>query len=135
MVNQAIARSSSCGTTEALVEFPRAWATGPTTRIDYVLGLVRIPSICSGAVLLQYTVEIWAGDDQAGLEWLERHQDNLRADSYSAVADWIRDGDGDSANNGQRIILPATYIGGARFISKRYHDLIATCCTLVTFLS
>jgi len=73
----------------------------------------------------QFLVDLWAAQDQQKLAWLRNNQKHLRADLYQGVVDWIRAGDGDVRDLGQRVILPASYIGGDRFISQCYQDSMA----------
>ena len=69
--------------------------------------------------------DAWAAGDQQKLSWLLHHQKELRSDLYSGVQDWLRNADGDQVELGQRVILPATYVGGQRFIAACYQDSMA----------
>jgi len=64
----------------------------------------------------QYLVDAWAICDQHQLNWLRTHQSNLRADIYNGVADALTRTDVDLTSIGRRVILPSSYLGGARFI-------------------
>jgi hypothetical protein len=72
-------------------------------------------------------VDLWAAGDQQKLYWLRNHQKQLRADLYNGVQDWLGEADGDHPGHdyGHRIILPASYVGGERFVAQAYQDSMA----------
>ena len=45
------------------------------------------------------------------LDWLRKHQNLLRSDTYNAVCDAVFAGERDPASVGQRVYLPATFLG------------------------
>ena len=45
------------------------------------------------------------------LDWLRKHQNQLRSDTYNAVCDAVFAGERDPASVGQRVYLPATFLG------------------------
>ena len=73
----------------------------------------------------QYLVDAWAICDQHQLDWLRTHQANLRAELYNGVADALTRTDVDLASVGRRVILPSSYLGGARFIGQCFQDSMA----------
>ena len=78
-------------------------------------------------VFQQFLVDLWAAGDQQKLYWLRNHQKQLRADLYNGVQDWLGEADGDHPGHdyGHRIILPASYVGGERFVAQAYQDSMA----------
>jgi hypothetical protein len=50
-------------------------------------------------------------------------QQKLRAELYAGLQDAIHDGDADVA--GVKVILPATFSGGPRFMVQHYQDAMA----------
>ncbi len=62
----------------------------------------------------QYVVDIYCKIETERLSFIRRQQKQLRADSYTFLRDHIMASDGDSYNVGQKVILPATYIGEPR---------------------
>jgi hypothetical protein len=50
-------------------------------------------------------------------------QQTLRAELYAGLEDAIHDGDADVA--GKKVILPATFCGGPRFMVQHYQDAMA----------
>lgn len=76
----------------------------------------------------QLLVDLWATGDQVKLEWLRRHQKELRADLYQGIQDHLHVQDGEEATAdriGTRIVLPSNYVGGHRFIAQCYQDSMA----------
>ena len=71
----------------------------------------------------QYIVDMWAKVETGRLNFLRYHQKDLRADLYRGLQDAVHSGDADRA--GHRVILPATFTGGPRFMAKHYQDAMA----------
>ena len=45
------------------------------------------------------------------LDWLRKHQNQLRSDTYNAVYDAVSAGERNPASIGQRVYLPASFMG------------------------
>lgn len=74
----------------------------------------------------QWIVDAWAATDQSRLFWLQRNQQKLRVDLYKGLVDTIaNDAQAILGNQGQRFILPSSYIGGSRFMFQLYQDSLA----------
>ena len=73
----------------------------------------------------QYVVDAFAVCDQTALNWIRYNQSSIRADVYNGVADAVNGGDYDLQEIGQSMILPSSYSGGPRFMSKLYQDPMA----------
>jgi len=78
-----------------------------------------------GRLFQQFLVDAWATCDQVKLSWLRNNQSTLRADLYVGVTDALSRNDVDVSQIGHRTILPATYVGGPRFIAGCYQDSMA----------
>ena len=70
----------------------------------------------------QYIVDAYAKIECERLQFIRREQKRLRADSYQELRDTIINTDGNPQNVGQRIILPATYCGGPRYMFEKQQD-------------
>ena len=55
------------------------------------------------------------------------HQKELRADLYQGLADAVFQGEHTASATGKRIILPASFTGGARYMIQNYQDAMAIC--------
>lgn len=73
----------------------------------------------------RYIVDAYAIIDQNRLDWLRRHQSNLRADLYNGLADVLHTDDANADSLGRRVVLPASYTGGDRFMSTLYQNSMA----------
>ncbi|XP_058784626.1 uncharacterized protein LOC131659455 [Vicia villosa] len=51
----------------------------------------------------------------------------LRADMYKGLTESIFKGETDPATVGKRIVLPSSFVGGARYIIQNYQDAMAIC--------
>ncbi|MCH80864.1 ATP-dependent DNA helicase PIF1, partial [Trifolium medium] len=62
----------------------------------------------------QFLVDSFSTVESDRLKYLKHHQQDLRADMYKGLTEAILRGDVDAANSGKRIVLPASFVGGAR---------------------
>ena len=79
-----------------------------------------------GRLFQQYIVDMWASAEHSRLNYLRYHQAELRASVYSGLEDAI-DGtdDVDLHQLGQRVILPSSFVGGARYMQQCFQDAMA----------
>ncbi|GAU27991.1 hypothetical protein TSUD_373870 [Trifolium subterraneum] len=61
------------------------------------------------------------------LRYMRYHQQDLRADMYKGLTEAILRGDNDASNAGKRVVLPASFVGGARYMIQNYQDAMAIC--------
>lgn len=80
-----------------------------------------------GRLFQEFLVDKFAGIDQSRLRYLRLNQDKIRATLYSGLEDAINTADEtvDLNQLGRRIILPSSYIGGARHMHQRFQDAMA----------
>ena len=71
----------------------------------------------------QYIVDMYAKIEAGRLNYLRFHQEGLRRELYKGLKDAVHAGDAQRA--GKRIILPASFTGGPRFMAMHYHDAMA----------
>ena len=83
---------------------------------------VHIP--WSGRLYHEYIVDQYDKTEQMRLLWYERHQHEIRAETYSGLQDFI-EAQSFSDKVGKRIILPATFVGGPRYMHKLYLNAMA----------
>ena len=70
-------------------------------------------------------VDVYAKIETERLQYLRREQSALRADNYKELHDAIVTGDGDPRNVGQKVVLPATFTGGPRYMCERQQDAMS----------
>lgn len=51
----------------------------------------------------------------------------MRADKYSNIQASALSGNQDAAMCAKRIVLPSTFVGGARYMQEKYRDAMAVC--------
>ena len=73
----------------------------------------------------QYLVDAYCKVETERLQYLRREQSKLRADCYQNLRDTLLVTDGDTNNVGQRVVLPATFHGGPRYMHERQMDAMA----------
>lgn len=73
----------------------------------------------------QWLVDVYCKIETERLQFLRREQQTLRADNYSNLRDSILREDGNPEQFGQRVVLPATYTGGPRYMFERQSDAMA----------
>lgn len=79
-----------------------------------------------GWLFQEYLCDTWAMIDQDRLQWLRHNQKKLRVEVYKGLAsDAVSADDLDLMMLGKRIVLPSTYIGGARHMNQLFQDSMA----------
>ncbi|KAJ4789090.1 hypothetical protein LUZ62_040336 [Rhynchospora pubera] len=81
----------------------------------------------SGRLFQQIVVDMYVCVEQDRLNFIERNQSLLRADKLCNIRNAVMEGDMYGRNIGKRIVLPASYVGGPRYMFQNYHDAIALC--------
>ncbi|CDY47315.1 BnaAnng08890D [Brassica napus] len=83
----------------------------------------------SGKLFQQFLVDGFTMIEAERIRYLKLNQKALRADKYSNVSAYASSGNQDSTKCGKRIVLPSTYVGGARYMREKYMDAMAVCQT------
>ena len=78
----------------------------------------------TGRLYHEYIVDQYDKIEQMRLLWYEQHQREIRAETYSGLQDFIN---AQRFNDeiGRRLILPATFTGGPRYMNKLYLNAMA----------
>ena len=74
----------------------------------------------AGRLFQQYVVDQYLRVEHENLLFIRHHQTELRAECYQGVVDALQEDN--MARIGQRIVLPATFIGSPRYMQKLFHD-------------
>ena len=61
------------------------------------------------------------------LNWYRRNQNTIRSDLYNGICDRVLDGEANCESIGRRVILPASFTGGPRYMIQQYQDVMAVC--------
>ncbi|GJV79046.1 DNA helicase [Tanacetum coccineum] len=83
-----------------------------------------------GRLFQQYVVTVFCVVEQSRLDYIRKHQDDLRSDYLSGLYDAVSRGDREGIAAGSKIMLPRTFIGGPRYMYNHYLDALATCLSL-----
>jgi hypothetical protein len=75
----------------------------------------------------QFLVDSFSTIESARLKYLRDHQQELRSDMYKGLTEAILRGETNTTSTGKRIVLPATFVGGARYMIQNYQDAMAIC--------
>ncbi|KAJ9553041.1 hypothetical protein OSB04_017086 [Centaurea solstitialis] len=75
-----------------------------------------------GRLFQQFVVDTYIKLETARLEFVERNQVRIRSDLYQGVVDCVNAGEVQPSRIGQRVVLPATFIGGPRDMRRRFLD-------------
>ncbi|KAL7120574.1 hypothetical protein ACP275_02G130000 [Erythranthe tilingii] len=81
----------------------------------------------SKRLFLQLVVDFFSTLESARLAYIRMHQKELRADIYKGLSEAYLRGENNSSRKGKRVILPATFINGARYMIQIYQDAMAIC--------
>ena len=71
----------------------------------------------------EYCVVQYCKEEAQRLNFIRHNQKKLRAELYQGVCDSVERGD--SGPIGHRVVLPATFVGSQRYMSKCYQDSMA----------
>lgn len=75
----------------------------------------------------QFLVDGYSMIEATRLQWIRFHQTDLRAHLYNGIAEAVLKGESNSASTGKRIVLPSSFVGGARYMFQNYQDAMAIC--------
>ena len=81
--------------------------------------------LLAGRLLQQYVVDMYIKLETTRLDYYRRQQSKLRAELYQGIVDSITAGETRGNQVGQRIVLPASFVGGPRDMRRRYLDAMA----------
>ncbi|GKB23829.1 putative reverse transcriptase domain-containing protein [Tanacetum coccineum] len=87
---------------------------------------ISVTSIGKGVWLLfksrrlfqQYVVTVLCAIEQNRLDYIRKHQNDLRSDYLSGLYDAVSKGDHEGIAVGSKIMLPSTFTGGPRLVSE-----------------
>jgi len=81
----------------------------------------------SKRLLQQFLVDCFSTIESSRLKYIRFHQKELRASMYKGLSEAVLRGDTDPTASGKRIVLPSTFVGGARYMIQNYQDAMAIC--------
>ena len=84
----------------------------------------------AGRLFQQYVVTVYCTLEQDRLDFIRAKQNNIRSECLSGICDAMSRGDHVGADIGKRIILPASFTGGPRYMYSHYLDALAICRVL-----
>ncbi|XP_042055739.1 uncharacterized protein LOC121800221 [Salvia splendens] len=81
----------------------------------------------SRRLFLQFVVDAYTMIEAGRLRFVRTQQKKLRAEIYKGLADAVLRGETDGSKHGKRIILPSSFVGGARYMIQNYQDAMSIC--------
>ncbi|KAI3821177.1 hypothetical protein L1987_08736 [Smallanthus sonchifolius] len=75
----------------------------------------------------QFLVDAYTMIESERLYFIRRQQQILRCESYENLRNAQKNGNTDISNVGQRVILPSSFTGGARYMMQNYLDAMSLC--------
>nr|KAJ0212297.1 hypothetical protein LSAT_V11C400190920 [Lactuca sativa] len=75
----------------------------------------------------QFLVDAYTMMETERMYYIRRQQHVLRCDSYENLRNQKAQGTTDISNVGQRVILPSSFTGGARYMLQNYLDAMSLC--------
>ncbi|AQK72025.1 Retrotransposon-like protein [Zea mays] len=85
------------------------------------------PFLSYGILSNQAKVDARACIDENRLTYILNNQDKLRMENLQGISDAVSRGCINGEEMGKTIVLPASHIGGRRYMIQNYHDSIAIC--------
>ena len=81
----------------------------------------------SGRLFQTYVVDAYSAVLESELDWYRRNQATIRSDLYNGLYDHVCNGETTCEFVGRRVILPASFTGGPRYMLQQYQDAMAIC--------
>ncbi|KAI9107797.1 hypothetical protein K1719_021133 [Acacia pycnantha] len=78
-------------------------------------------------LLQQFVVDGYSMVESDRLDYIRKHQKELRVDLYSGLSNAVARGETDPSSTGRRVILPFSFTGGACYMIQNYQDAMAIC--------
>ncbi|CAH1419114.1 unnamed protein product [Lactuca virosa] len=75
----------------------------------------------------QFLVDAYTMIESERLYYIRNQQKVLRCESYETLRSVKNNGNTDISNIGQRVILPSSFTGGARYMMQNYLDVMSLC--------
>nr|KAJ0218381.1 hypothetical protein LSAT_V11C300119110 [Lactuca sativa] len=85
------------------------------------------PIVNASRLFQQYLVDAYTCIEESRLEYITKHQSNLRSDYVSGLYDALSKGDREARTVRKRVFLPASFTGGPRFMYSHYQDALSIC--------
>ena len=109
------------------INIPNSRGRGMVTALDFYCYRLMVRSglnhlSLSVRLFHQYIVDMYAKIEQQRLNIIKLHQQQIRVDLYSGLADALAKGDAKADELGQKIVLPSSYIGSPRQMFQLYQD-------------
>ena len=103
---------------------------GNITALDYYCYRLMVRSglnhlHLSGRLFHQYIVDMYAKIEQERLNYKRQHQQQIRVDLYSGLADALAKGDANADELVRKIILPSSLIGSPRLMFQLHQDAMS----------
>ncbi|XP_045789015.1 uncharacterized protein LOC123884059 [Trifolium pratense] len=83
--------------------------------------------LASRRLFHQFLVDSFSTIESDRLRYMRDHQKDLRAAMYKGLTEAIVSGDCVANVTGKRIVLPASFVGGARYMIQNYQDAMTIC--------
>jgi hypothetical protein len=84
---------------------------------------IRDTLLFGGALFQQYAVDMYCKVEENNLDYLRHNQSRLKAELYKGLHEALQTGQENEVGN--FVILPSTFIGGARHNQQSYQDAMA----------
>ena len=75
----------------------------------------------------QIVVDAFSTMEGSRLKWIADHQADLHSECVQGIVDAIDKGETSGDSVGKRVILPASFTGGRRYMVMNYQDAMAIC--------
>jgi len=75
----------------------------------------------------QFVVDVYSMIESQRLSWVRQNQSKIRSGFLMGVEEAVSRGDNDASSIGSRIVLPASFTGGRRYMFNNCQDAMAIC--------
>ena len=85
------------------------------------------PYTCYGRLSAQCQVDAFACIEECRLTYIADHQADFRSENFQGIADAVGKGCVDGSSVGKQRIIPASFVGGKRYMNQNFQDAVAIC--------
>jgi hypothetical protein len=83
--------------------------------------------VLSRRLFQQFVVDCFTMLETQRLNFIRKNQQTIRCDILSGLQEALTNGENDSSSLGRKIVLPASFTGGTRYMFDRSQDAMAIC--------
>ncbi|GKD34455.1 DNA helicase [Tanacetum coccineum] len=103
------------------------WSTEVSSKTEVETSRWKRKRKDGGRLFQQYVVAVYCAIEQSRIDFIRKHQSDIRSEYLSGLYDSISRGDREGVTVGGKIILPRSFTNRTRYLYSHYLDALAIC--------